>query len=81
MSKLAFNGFTKWLSSSKFQIGILAIGLIYLSMEIFEANPDTAIKAIRDIAIGYFGARVIEPIVEFAVNNIKLGKSKKIDDE
>ena len=77
MKKINLNGFGKWLQSSKFQIAFIAIGLIYVSMEIFSANPDTAIPAIRDIALGYFGARVAEPIVEFVVN--KLGKGKKTD--
>lgn len=77
MSKKKLNGFGKWLKSTKFQVALIAIGLIYVSMKIFNANPDTAIPAIRDIALGYFGARVAEPVVEFAIN--KLGKGKKTD--
>jgi len=69
------NGFYKWLSSTKFQIAILAIGLIYISMEIFKASPYTAIRAIRDVAIAYFGARVAEPIVEFVVG--KFGRTQR----
>ncbi len=68
------NGFKKWLSSTKFQIGILAIGLIYIAMEIFEADPADALPLIRDVALGYFTARVAEPIVEVAVR--KLSRSK-----
>ena len=79
MKKLKLNGFMKWLQSSKFQIALIAIGLIYLSMEIFKANPDTAIPAIRDIALGYFGARVVEPVVEFAIK--RLGKNVKPDND
>ena len=79
MKKLNLNGFNKWLQSSKFQIAAIAIGLIYISMGIFSANPDTAIPAIRDIALGYFGARVVEPVVEFAVK--RLGKKIKPDSE
>lgn len=72
------NGFKKWLSSTKFQIAFIAIGLIYVAMEIFDADPADAIGAIRDVAIGYFGARVAEPIVEFMTK--KLSK-KKTEDE
>jgi len=77
MKKLNLNGFNKWLQSSKFQIALIAIGLIYLSMEIFNANPDTALPLVRDVAIAYFGARVIEPVVEFVVK--RLGKKVKPD--
>jgi len=77
MKKLNLNGFNKWLQSSKFQIAFIAIGLIYLSMEIFNANPDTALPLVRDVALGYFGARVVEPIVEFAVK--RLGRKIKAD--
>lgn len=68
------NGFKKWLSSTKFQIAVLAIGLIYLAMEIFEADPAVALPLIRDVSLGYFTARVVEPAVEFFIK--KLSKSK-----
>jgi len=79
MKKLNLNGFNKWLKSSKFQIALIAIILIYISMEIFNANPDTALPLVRDVALGYFGARVAEPVVEFAVK--RLGKKIKTDRE
>lgn len=66
--------FKKFIISSKFQVAILAIGLIYLSMEIFYADPAVAIKAIRDIAIAYFAARVAEPLVEFVTKKLKKPK-------
>lgn len=68
------NGFKKWLSSTKFQIAVLAIGLIYIAMEIFEADPAVAIGAIRDVSLGYFTARVVEPIVEFVTKKLKKPK-------
>jgi len=73
------NGFKKWLSSTKFQVAVLAIGLIYAAMAIFKADPTAMNGYIRDIAIGYFGARVAEPVVEFMTS--KLSKSKKIETE
>lgn len=72
------NGFKKWLSSTKFQIAVLAIGLVYVAMEIFEADPADALPLIRDVALGYFTARVAEPIVEMAVKKIK---KKKIEEQ
>lgn len=68
------NGFKKWLSSTKFQIAVLAIGLIYVAMKIFKADPEVAIPAIRDVSIAYFGARVIEPIVDFVTKKLKKPK-------
>ena len=64
------NGFKKWLSSTKFQIAVLAIGLIYASMAIFDSDPTYMNGYIRDVALGYFGARVAEPIVEFVTKKI-----------
>jgi hypothetical protein len=63
-------GFFKWLNSTKFQIGILAIGLIFLSVKFFRADPNTANSLIRDIALGYFGARVAEPVVEWMIKKV-----------
>jgi len=71
------SGFKKFIISSKLQVAVLAIGLIYISMEIFDADPADAIGAIRDVAIAYFGARVAEPIVEFLGK--KIFKSKESD--
>jgi len=72
------NGFKKWLSSTKFQVAFLAIGLIYISMEIFDADPADAIGAIRDVALGYFTARVVEPAVEFFTKKIKKSKNAEV---
>ena len=73
------DGFTKWLSSTRFQVAILAIGLIYVSMEIFEADPTVAIKAIRDVSLGYFTARVVQPLLELA--KIRFSKPKNSEDQ
>jgi len=73
------DGFTKWLSSTRFQVAVLAIGLIYLSMEIFEADPAVAIGAIRDVALGYFAARVVQPILELA--KIRFSRPKNGEDQ
>ena len=71
------NGFFKWLSSTKFQIAVLAIGLIYLQQGFYELPPAVATDAIVKLSLGYFTARIIEPIVEFVVR--KLDGFKKVD--
>lgn len=71
------NGFTKWLSSTKFQIAVLSIGLIYLQQEWYGLSATVAADCIMKLAIAYFGARIIEPVVEFIVkklNGVNLGK-------
>ena len=73
------DGFTKWLSSTRFQVAVLAIGLIYLSMDIFEADPTVAIGAIRDVSLGYFTARVVQPLLELA--KIRFSKPKNSEDQ
>ena len=64
-------GFKKFMISSKFQIAAVTIGLVYLSVNLLGSTPDTAISCIRDIAVAYFAARVLEPAVEFMVTRIK----------
>jgi len=81
--KNGLNGFAKWLNSTKFQIAVLAIFLTYLSQVFFKLDPQTAVKVIKDVALGYFGARILEPAVEYAVNKLggipgyKVFKAKK----
>lgn len=65
------NGFKKFMISSKFQIAAVTIGLVYLSVNLLGATPDIAIRCIRDVAVAYFAARVLEPAVEFMVTRIK----------
>ena len=68
-------GFGKWLSSTKFQLAILCIFLIYLQQELYTLSPEVATDALVKIVLGYFGARIIEPIVEFIVKKIEERKS------
>lgn len=58
------SGFRKWLSSTKFQITILVIGLVYLQQELYGLDAVTAANSIVKIGIAYLGARILEPIVE-----------------
>ena len=82
--KNGLNGFSKWLTSTKFQIAVLAIVLTYLAQVFFKLEPQAAVKVIKDIALGYFGARILEPVVEHAVNKLggipgyKVFKAKKL---
>lgn len=63
-SKAAFTGFQKWLYSTKFQICILAMGLIVMDLVVFGLDPKSFADSVVKISIGYFGARVLEPIVD-----------------
>ena len=73
------NGFNKWLTSTKFQLGTLGILLLYLGPVFYKSlDPTRMAELIRDIVLGYFGARVAEPIVEGALNGFgKLFKRKE----
>lgn len=70
------NGFLKWLSSTKFQICVLSIGLIYLQQELYGLNPEIVTDAIIKLALGYFSARILEPIVEFLIQKLNVLKGK-----
>lgn len=65
------NGFTKWLSSTKFQIAVLCIGLIYLQQPLYGLSAEITASSIVKICIGYLGARILEPIVEMSVSRFK----------
>lgn len=65
------NGFYKWLHSTKFQVAILCIGLIYLQQELYSLKAEIVTGALVKISIAYFGARVLEPVVEFLTKKIK----------
>lgn len=69
--KSLFGGFSKWLISTKFQVTIITIGLIFAAQGLYKLNPATAGRLIRDIALAYLGARGLEPIVEYAVARLK----------
>lgn len=74
-------GFGKWLSSTKFQLAILCIGLIYLQQEMYALNPEVATNALVKIVLGYFGARIVEPIVEFVTKKIEERKNTVAEPE
>lgn len=65
------NGFNKWLGSTKFQIAVLCIGLIYLQQSLYGLSAEIAASSIVKICIGYLGARILEPIVEMSVSRFK----------
>lgn len=65
------NGFYKWVNSTKFQIAILSIGLIYLQQSLYGLSPEVVANCLVKIAIAYFGARVLEPIVEKITEKLK----------
>ena len=67
-------GWQKFLTSSKFQVALLAIGFIYLAQILFGLSPETAATTIMKIAVGYFGARVLEPIVDKITGGVNNGE-------
>jgi len=68
------NGFYKWLSSTKFQITLLATLLIYSLTPLFKLSPEVVADSLVKIVGIYCGARILEPIVEFLIK--KLDKKK-----
>ena len=64
----------KWLSSTKFQIAVMCIALIYLQQEFYGLNPEVATDALLKLALGYFSARILEPVVEFLVGVVEKRK-------
>jgi len=72
------NAFQKFIMSSKFQIAVLCISLIYLQQGLYNLDPNSVTDAIVKICIAYMGARVIEPIVEAAVVIKQNGKKEKV---
>ena len=65
------SGYVKWLSSTKFQIAVMCIALIYLQQEFYGLNPEVATDALLKLALGYFSARILEPVVEFLISKVK----------
>ncbi len=65
------NGFNKWLGSTKFQIAVLCIGLIYLQQPIYGLDPEVAAGSLVKICLAYLGARILEPVVEMSVSRFK----------
>jgi len=75
------SGFFKWLNSTKFQLAVLCISLVYLQQELYGLNPEVATDALVKIVLGYFGARIVEPIVEFVTKKIEERKSTVAEPE
>ena len=65
------NGFNKWLGSTKFQIAVLCVFLIYLQQPLYGLDPVLAASSLVKICIAYLGARILEPIVEMSVTRFK----------
>lgn len=74
------NGFFKFLTSTKFQVAILGLGLILLLVGKFKGDPNHGISTIRDVALGYFGARILEPVVEFMLERKRQFQNQKKED-
>ena len=68
------NWFEKLLFSSKLQIAIIVLGMIVFLVIRYKLNPEIAATESVKLAIAYFGARVAEPVVEYALS--RLGKPK-----
>jgi len=65
------NGFNKWLGSTKFQIAVLCIGLIYLQQPLYGLSAEVVASSVVKICLGYLGARILEPVVEMSVSRFK----------
>lgn len=66
----AIDGFAKWLSSTKFQVFMLVFVLGIFLIVVYKLQPADALGKIRDVAIAYMGARVLEPVAEFITKKI-----------
>jgi len=64
----------KWLSSTKFQIAVLCIALIYLQQEFYGLSPEIVTDALLKITLAYFSARIVEPVIEFLVGVVEKRK-------
>lgn len=62
--------YLKWLCSTKFQVCILALAMMAALVIRYELAPEVAAAKITELSLGYFAARVVEPIVEFAVGKL-----------
>jgi len=65
------NGFNKWLGSTKFQIAVLCIALIYLQQFLNGLSAEIVADSLVKICIAYLGARILEPVVEMSVARLK----------
>ena len=65
------NGFNKWLGSTKFQIAVLCIALIYLQQVLYGLDPVVVADSLVKICVAYLGARILEPVVEMSISRLK----------
>lgn len=65
------SGFQKLIASSKLQIAILCIGLIYLQQFINGLSAEIVASSLVKICIAYLGARILEPVVEMSIARLK----------
>lgn len=65
LQQSSVDGFAKWLSSTKFQVFMLVFVIAIFLIVVYRLSPADALGKIRDVAIAYMGARVLEPVAEF----------------
>lgn len=65
------DGFIKWAISSKFQISLISIILIYLSIPLFKSEPSITLPLIRDITGVYIGGRILGELADYIIERIK----------
>ena len=68
------NGFSKWVHSTKFQVAVLCIALIYLQQFLYGLSAEIVADSLVKICVAYLGARILEPVVEMSVARLKNGK-------
>ena len=68
---MEMNGFLKFLSSSKYQLALLTFGFIVWLIASNKISGELAVREVVKLSIAYFGARVLEPFVEFLLNRRK----------
>ena len=65
------NGFNKWLGSTKFQLSVLCVSLIYLQQFVSGLSAEIVADSLVKICIAYLGARILEPVVEMSIARLK----------
>ena len=65
------NGFNKWLGSTKFQLSVLCVALIYLQQFVSGLSAEIVADSLVKICIAYLGARILEPVVEMSIARLK----------
>lgn len=71
------SGFSKWMASSKLQIAVLCIALIYLQQFLFGLSAAIVADSLVKICIAYLGARILEPVVEMSIARLKNEKPER----